>query len=77
MEKIELKKDCGNCTHEGSGLCTAYCKEFSNHEFKCDYCDKRLPEGNKRFCTQEDENDGGQNCCGDKFELHSRYTCPE
>ena len=71
---IIISKNCDTCVHDISrDNCQKYCNSFSNHEFKCDYCDYKLPDNNKRFCEQEN-NDGSQNCCGDHFEFnHSKY----
>lgn len=71
---IIIPKNCDTCNHNPNTLnCKKYCESFKNHEFKCDYCDYKLPESDKRFCEQEND-DGSQNCCGDKFEFnHSKY----
>ena len=77
MDLIEISKSCKNCIHKSTCESEKYasymksqCINFKHHEFKCDFCIEKLPDGDKRFCNQEDFDDGGFNCCGDKFEFN-------
>lgn len=79
MEKIKIKKDCTTCLFQPSlntnnRACSVYCKNFSIHDFTCEYCIHKLPEGDSHFCEMENE-DGSQNCFhGDHFEFnHLKY----
>lgn len=68
---ILITKKCDNCIHNSNKpMCEKYCKSFSSHEFRCEYCIRKLSDGDKRFCEQENE-DGSQNCCGDKFDFNT------
>jgi hypothetical protein len=71
--KIKVAKNCNTCVHEYSKpltkFCKTYCKDFSIHEYSCNYCVYRLTEIDSRFCMMENS-DGSQNCAGgDHFEF--------
>jgi len=70
MHKIDkIVKNCTTCEHESHvEVCSKYCIDFKNHEFKCHYCINKLDAGSK-FCACEND-DGSQNCCGDHFEFN-------
>ena len=74
LSMTEIKKDCTTCIHEDN---KQKCKCFNDcagvydyHEFKCDYCNHKLLETDKKFCECEND-DGSQNCCGDHFEFNN------
>lgn len=68
---IKINKDCTTCVYEqNKHMCQKYCKLYTYHEFKCDYCKYKLI-GKEKFCELEND-DGSQNCCGDHFEFNDK-----
>ena len=66
-----IEKSCDNCIHKSfEMLCEKYCKNFSSHEFTCDYCIHKFAKEHKLFC-ECDQGDDGFSCCGDGFELNT------
>jgi len=68
---ITIAKNCTTCIYEhDKHLCSKYCVDFKNHEFKCDYCIHKFISSTQQFCELEND-DGSQNCCGDHFEFNN------